>query len=481
MYLRKHLRLFLTLFVMQTQNGWSTEPIFLNFDSEFCLDNLGYEYDTIISVHPHEEGDFITFSDARKKFNIKFLKNGKQPTTKDAAMWSCANSKDPSVTEWYINMFGGGACSRIQFLKIPTQQPLRAIHEMVFPPKEIYPLKTIHPLKAIHPLKEPLFKAPSPLKMGFDLPLDITKDKKKQKATPIIQCCKKKFDSQTKGEMAIGDTEEHFFWETFRQIAENPIGRVLLYRILIEIRRQDASGEGCTEFNSESPESKIQRNNARSLRILQLNWDNWTYQYAIGPDEIAPIQSPGIICCYLAKENRANVTLVHKDENDQYYTQHTREENDSTYFQTSLFHEMLHWYQQLRAPERCIQESNIPLENLNQPSLFDIYAYSPPIPYLSWGCDPLCLLAGELRVICGRSLESSTDYLEGDDLSENALRCSLNTYMRFGHGVAIPLAKLVTQPAVQLASNTAITCVSEITNISKDILWTKQFIKTSVQ
>lgn len=475
MYLRKHLRLFLTLFVMQAQNGWSTEPIFLNFDSEFCLDNLGYEYDTIISIHPHEEVEFITFSDASKfnikfpkngknpsvkevefitfsdaskKFNIKFPKNGKQPTTKDAAIWSCANSKDPSVTEWYIHMLGGGACSKISFPKLFPQQAL----------------------KAIHPLKRPLFKTPYPLKMGFDLPLDITKDKRKQKAIPIIQCCKKQSDFQAEEGIIMGDTEEHFFWETFRQIAENPIGRVLLYRILIEIRRQDASGEGCTEFNSESPESKIQRNNARSLRILQLNWDNWTYQYAIGPDEIAPIQSPGIICCYLAKENRANVTLVHKDENDQYYTQHTREENDSTYFQTSLFHEMLHWYQQLRAPERCIQESNIPLENLNQPSLFDIYAYSPPIPYLSWGCDPLCLLAGELRVICGRSLESSTDYLEGDDLSENALRCSLNTYMRFGHGVAIPLAKLVTQPAVQLASNTAITCVSEITNISKDIL-----------
>lgn len=458
---------------MQAQNGWSTEPIFLNFDSEFCIDNLGYEYDTIISVHPHEEGDFITFSDASKKFNIKFPKNGKQPTTKDTAIWSCANSKDPSVTEWYINMFGGRTYPKIQLLKIPTQQQLKVTLRIPPPPKKN------GPLKAIPSLRESLFKASFPLKMGFDLPLDLTKDKRKQKAIPIIQCCKKQSDFQEE-DIIMGDIEEDLFWETFRQIAENPIGRVLLYRILIEIRRQDANGEGCTEFNTESPESKIQRNNARSLRIFQLNWDNWNYKYAIGPNEIAPIQNPGIIRCYLAKENRANVTLVHKDENNQYYTQHTQEENDSTYFQTSLFHEMLHWYQQLRAPERCIQESDIPLENLNQPSLFGVYTYSPPIPYLSWGCEPLCLLAGELRIICGDSSESSTDYLEGD-LSENALRCSLNTYMRFGHGVAIPLAKLVTQPAVQLASNTAITCVSKITNTSKDILWTKQFIKTSVQ
>lgn len=43
---------------------------------------------------------------------------------------------------------------------------------------------------------------------------------------------------------------ERQFWETFRTIASNPVGRVLLYRLLIEIRRVDSvTGEGCCGEN----------------------------------------------------------------------------------------------------------------------------------------------------------------------------------------------------------------------------------------
>jgi hypothetical protein len=38
-----------------------------------------------------------------------------------------------------------------------------------------------------------------------------------------------------------------FFVEKFKDIAKNPIGRVLLYRILIEIRRRDSNGNGVCE------------------------------------------------------------------------------------------------------------------------------------------------------------------------------------------------------------------------------------------
>jgi hypothetical protein len=64
---------------------------------------------------------------------------------------------------------------------------------------------------------------------------------------------------------AVDDAKHKFFWQLFRQIASNRIGRVLLYRLFIEIRRTDGNSKGGV---AEMPSiHKNERNQYRSIRV----------------------------------------------------------------------------------------------------------------------------------------------------------------------------------------------------------------------
>ncbi|MDR0556107.1 MAG: hypothetical protein LBG20_03860, partial [Holosporaceae bacterium] len=64
-------------------------------------------------------------------------------------------------------------------------------------------------------------------------------------ASPVTEWYIERFKSiikfQTSGE------KQEVFWNMFREIASDPVGRILLYRLLIEIYRVDIRGAGCTE------------------------------------------------------------------------------------------------------------------------------------------------------------------------------------------------------------------------------------------
>ena len=64
------------------------------------------------------------------------------------------------------------------------------------------------------------------------------------------------------------------FTTNFRKIASNSVGRTLLYRLLLEIRRTNAEGSGCTDKVTgkiSTTDALNQRNKCRSLKIERLS------------------------------------------------------------------------------------------------------------------------------------------------------------------------------------------------------------------
>ncbi len=147
--------------------------------------------------------------------NIYFPCNGVQPTTEEAAEYSCANvdnTLDSPITNWYMQMFGIQKYQN-EFLSLGlnlNNNPYRIL--------DISDLSTQDP--------------------DNELP--------------------KKYASQ-----------QDAFIQNFKEIASTSVGRTLLYRILIEIRRNDGTIEqkGCVGDDVKSPVSINERNNCRYLKI----------------------------------------------------------------------------------------------------------------------------------------------------------------------------------------------------------------------
>ena len=146
--------------------------------------------------------------------NLYFPTDGSQPDTTDAGIWSGAryNAQDNNeVTDWWVRVFGGNNAVKLSRIGgVPVTQP------------------------------EPT--------MGFN-----------STGTPthIIQV-----------DPSAPAGFEQQFWRTFRSIAEDPVGRVLLYRLLIEIRRVDDSNKGCCEDGITLPPTDLTcRNKCRHLTV----------------------------------------------------------------------------------------------------------------------------------------------------------------------------------------------------------------------
>jgi hypothetical protein len=219
------------------------------------------------------------------------------------------------------------------------------------------------------------------------------------------------------------------FWNTFRQIAENPVGRVLLYRLLIEIRRQN-NGNGAQEAGIDVV-NLDDRNGARTLMIKYNIEDgggiySWEYQDAEGG------QNAEISCNFEAlrvDDTEAIVTcsgsVQLEPPSGSCYT------TTRPYYVTgTLFHEMMPWYQQLRDQERTTVEWGVEVNKLSETSLVCLFGYKKESSFNSWRTDTINVC--DFRVICGGYSKDPT-YHNGDDLSENVFRASKKQCMAFGH------------------------------------------------
>ncbi|MDR1034522.1 MAG: mitochondrial inner membrane protease ATP23 [Holosporales bacterium] len=316
--------------------------------------------------------------------DIYFPIDGRQPTTHEAIQWSGANVNDVAVTEWYMMMFGW------------TNQWGQTLN-MGFTPPGAGGGQAACPILSMGPT----MVAPQNL---------------------IPQ-----------------------FLHAFREIASNPVGRILLYRLLIEIRRTSlAPGTGGVQEGviPIAPQNPVARNCARSLIVNRVgDFNNWSYTPASAIGNGVMDCSFGQWIVGLVVKNKL------KNGHDHLYTNKIFLRGQLS---NCLFHEMLHWYQQLRYFDRFNIEHNqiIPPTRFPVRSLpYDYYyqnAYTNGQTHKSWST-PIppgpggTMAVDELRVRCGRSSNGMDQFFEGDDLSENAFRCLNGWKLLFGNDGEIKL------------------------------------------
>lgn len=217
------------------------------------------------------------------EYCLKFPIDGSQPNTENAISWSLAKEEDDKITDWYVWIFGGNEA--LSLLKTGQQQSGLEV------------------------------------KMGFG---------KEQKPIHIITADK-------------GIKQE--FWPIFRSIAENPVGRTLLYRLLIEIRRQTDSGINCCgndTFVQQDESGKHHRQNA--LTIVVKKNTNQKFSFVLPTQkEFAKIKI----------DSKEKSTYVISYENNILELKSEARSPD-----IGLFHEMIHWYHYLRDPVRFSKYSS---------------------------------------------------------------------------------------------------------------------------
>jgi hypothetical protein len=355
--------------------------------------------------------------------NIYFPENGSQPTTVDAARYSCANIVSDHVTDWYVRAFGGNTGVELSYGR-------------VVPGADHSP------------------------QMGFaaggGAAHIITVN-----MTPLVGG----------GGHPMPANFAQQFWQTFRTIASNPVGRVLLYRILIEIRRQNAGIGTCGDGIVPGFHVLTARNLCRSIEIrYNLNRGN---SFAIGAERTLRFDNSVMAL-------RSITLRIAAAELD------TNLDPDNKTVDIPVFHEMLHWLHFLRHPQRYI-DSDDRRPRLYRYLLRSYYGDYHSISELyTWGAAPD---DEEIRVILGtpnynipaqlvlmdyqgtflgdaggginiavpapmgvgaRYIPETDRFLEGDDLSENVYRMARERNvaamgpaimakhkMRFGHGDVI--------------------------------------------
>jgi hypothetical protein len=132
--------------------------------------------------------------------------------------------------------------------------------------------------------------------------------------------------------------EERKFMKAFLMIAANPMGRVLLYRLLIETRRVDAANNGCCENGIIAIPYLGTRNFARAIFIDYDEDDLLFVQKSNGQWGIN----------FNPRDTDSDFIRIMANQLD------TVDGQDS--LDIGLFHEMLHWFQLLRHPTRFFKE-----------------------------------------------------------------------------------------------------------------------------
>jgi hypothetical protein len=363
-----------------------------------------------VQVFAGPNGDFVRFNltNAALVPVIIFIPtNGVQPSTQDAIRLSQANT-DPNniaspITDWYVRMFGG-----------PSIIGAALGNQLI----------------------------------GFDATAGGA-------AVTIVTVNAATLEQRTR------------FWNVFRIIAANPVGRLLLYRILIEIRRT-AGGNGVCEAGI------LLLPDRNFNRCISINWGNslaFNFGHAAAPAANGSIVFNDNLLYINSVYSRCALGNCH------------RVDRNACPPAVGLFHEMSHWFHLLRAPQRMVRECKaymvagwvggpvIPPVNLlgsgNMETIGSFFwgtlnqndANNSKFSAVPWvenkqintalGTRAQVINFEEIRNILGAPIlaryrqivpinpaipvANHFQYYEGDDLSENSFRVSLGLPIRLGH------------------------------------------------
>lgn len=358
--------------------------------------------------------------------------NGSQPSTQNAGEWSGARHNIPAnennlVTNWWVRVFGGNLAVNLSRVGCPDTLPER--------------------------------------QMGFNAG---------GVATHIIN-----IDMHG---AYVGFDED--FWRTFRDIAADPVGRVLLYRLLIEIRRTDnGTHEGCCETGIPNND---ERNNLRHISIRRIpDGDGFEFDY----DD------------YYIGFDRTDIDMNTVILNGITNMVATRDDPQPDTLAIGLFHEMLHWFHFLRHPNRFEQsDSENPADyryllrsyygdqselytwdSIDDEDIRNIlgtpnYNDAEQLRLINQGAFFYARPMNGIRVTYRFFLPEEGKFLNGDDLSENAFRVSTHLHgrichMRFGHGDNINWVSR-RENRFRLANYVARKCYADILGIqTNQIQW----------
>ena len=334
--------------------------------------------------------------------HLYFPVDGSQPDTADAGLWSGARNtghpNDDEITDWWVRVFGGN--NAVNLSRVGVHDALAA------------PQMGVYAAGATHIIQVDNTGAPA------------------------------EFERQ--------------FWQTFRMIAADPVGRVLLYRLLIEIRRKDnADRDGCCgddAFVLKEEQENFYRKNALSLAVINSNE---------GCSFVLPTETEASKIKFSLRKHQTQVLnftnnilkVVAKDR----------------FLDIGLFHEMIHWFHFLRDPERfanydfkksknsfryplscyygnlselhyiwqgeCNADSEEIATVLGVPNPYDetMFAMMLPDSFLSEECFDNNSSKRKIVIRKNIYLAKHNTFLQGDDLSENVYRKSKGCDLHFSH------------------------------------------------
>ena len=330
-------------------------------------------------------------------YNIYFPADGHQPTTPEAVEYSCANvdnREDSPITDWYMQMFGvipfqnAGAPGQNDYVKAGWSPPASGGG-------------AINAQRII----------------SFHGSVDNT----------MVN------DPNIPG---ANISRRALFERAFRKIASTSVGRVLLYRILIEIRRHDGLGQNVGILGSDvynAPAFVNYRNQDRCILIGWSHAQSISFRSAVGIEIFNVVPQRLVIGIRLLSD-----AVVLQD----------------CSIDVALFHEMLHWYHELRDPNRKnVEKTGQPFVSLHLKDYFigryywdfcstffekDIINSNMLISERNWTTDNNQNFIinnvnfEEMRTIIG--VPNDLNFINGDDLFENLYKACIHEPLSCGHG-----------------------------------------------
>ena len=380
------LGLFVAASVEASSKGDLHAALAADFHPSFCSEVKSVEKQSVIALGPsfslpeiakcHQHhyslfGNEFECTKLQSGSEIFFPSDGRQPTAAEAVQWSCANAEDELVTDWYVSMFGLSDWEKTS------------------------------------------------LNMGFNTKNELCK---------IIN-----FDPELDRDPTKSAESQAFkatFIANFRKIASVSVGRVLLYRLLLEIRRTDLTGNGCIDATLEkslSEDDLQKRNNLRNIIIKNADKNSFG--------------SGGYIKFHDSKDTKETNAISSERMERVPIIRYARTDD------VGLFHEMLHWFHALREIKRFRIEKNIDSKT-NDEDIFKSTMHMEDEKIILWygeknkSDDELAVKMEEFRTIMGYTVKVTKNSEEiyvpdeaqnGDDLCENLYRICVGQKLRYGH------------------------------------------------